>query len=280
MTTFMGGPIDIALWSLAIALTSLALWLARPRPPDWEMDTFFAAVWAARRRPSPLPLREGPVPAEGWDGDPADLGEPFDPARRVGPACTWEAVAAWTPAAQAAVARRLDDVRVVWLEPPALALPGVDPSVLVDPEGVMPALERLCAAPDVRLVFFARNAPGAVLRLLHAWPGVRDRTALVWFFGADLDAEREWLVENFAHLAFDVELARRLPFLTLRLERAGRAEGADAGEGGMQVLRAPDPADREVIQVVDLGVAPRDVASDPTLEQAIVVTLAAVAAGW
>lgn len=263
------GPIDIGLWSLVIALTSLALWLARPRPPDWEIDSFFAAVWALRCRPRPLPLSEGPVPAEGWDGNPADLGEAFDPTRRLGPTCTWEVVAAWSPDVPAAVARRLEDVRVVWLEPPALTLPGVEAHALVASEAVLPAIEQLVTAPQVRLVFFAHHAAGAVLRLLHDAPGLRDRTALVWFVGAELDTEREWLAAHFTHLAFDVELARRLPFLTLRF-----------ADGGAQVLRSPTGGDREVIQVIDLGVAPRASLQDPTLGEAAVVTLAAVAGGW
>lgn len=257
--------VDAVLWAAAVVLAGVAVWLSRPRASEWDADAFFVAALTALHRPSPAPITEGPVPAEGWDGDLVALGEEYDPQRRLGVDCTWDALAAWAPPVEAAVRRRLEHVTAVWIEEPPFPLPGVDVRVLPDPDVVAAGLEELCAAPERRLVFLARSAAGAVLRRLHAEPGLRDRTRAVVFVGADLAAEREWLAENFTHVAFDLELARTLPFFTLRVQGAGA-----------QAMRPPPSAPRECLAVVDLGLVPPDALRDERTARALVVTLAAV----
>ena len=92
-------------------------------------------------------------------------------------------------------------------------------------------------------------------------PGLRDRVRAVCLLGLDLGPATEWLAESFTHQAFDLELDRSVPWLTLRT-----APG--------QVLRAPppDPTGRESIEVVDLGEAPLDA----TTGVALVLLLAAL----
>lgn len=263
------GTTDAVLWSLAVVLTCAALWLGRARPATWELDSFFAVTWGAMRRPAPLPLREGAVPAGGWTGDPAELGPDYDPIVRLGQGCSWDALAEGRPEALPAIRRRLDRVRAVWWGAPVFDLPELPTVRIDDPTTAEATLETLLDASDLRVVHLTRERPGAVLRALHELGGLRDATLLVVFIGAELDGERDWIAKNFHHASMDLELHdRRLVFATLRVEG-----------GGAQVLRHPETAAVEVLQVVDLGITPAESLSDPALPRALVASIAAVAAG-
>lgn len=258
-------PIDAVLWCAALTLAGVATWLSRPQALAWEPDAFFAAVWSVLRRPAPLVLREGPIPASGWDGDVTTLEDDLDPTVRLGPTCTWDAVGAFGPDVQAVVGRRLGHIVALWLEEPPFELPGVRTRGVADPAQVDAVLEELCAAPEARFVLLARTNPGGVLRRLHAEPGFRDRVRAVVFVGAELGADRDWIADHFTHLAFDLEMSRELPFFTLRVEG-----------GGAQVLREPPPATRTCVRVIDLGLTPGESLADPALPRALALVLAAL----
>lgn len=253
--------VDAILWSLAVTLGLAAVWLARPRPPTWDIASFFALSWAMLSRPGPLRLEEGAVPAGGWSGEPEELGPDYDPALRLGPDCTWAALTAADPAVEATLLRRMGHVRVVWFEPPVVDLGPVE--VLPAPPAAHDALDALVSSLETRLVLVASTEAQGVLTLLHALQGLRDRVLMVVFVGPRFDAE--WVQREFRHEAFDLELAREIPYCTLR-----------TGPG--QVLRSPPPVatQRTAIDVVDLGlVAPADLA-EPTLGRALRLTIAAV----
>lgn len=258
-------PIDAVLWSAAVTLAGVATWLSRPQALAWEPDAFFAAIWSVLRRPAPLALREGPIPASGWDGDVTTLEEDLDPVARLGPTCTWEAVGAFGPEVQAVIARRLGHVVALWLEEPAFELPGVRTVGVADAARVDEVLEELCAPPEARFVLFAARNAGGVLRRLHAEPGFRDRVRAVVFVGAELGGDRDWIADHFTHTAFDLEMSRELPFFTLRVEG-----------GGAQVLREPPASNRTCIRVVDLGLTPTASLADPALPRAFALVLAAL----
>ncbi len=257
-------PIDAALWSIAVALLALALWFGRGGAPAWDPAAFFGAVLAALFGPGKLPLTAGPVPAEGFVGTPEELDAVDDPRVRLGPEVTWPDVAGWSDATRAALARRLQGVPVVWFEPPAVTLDGVEVVVLdtVDAEALAPLLAR----PEVRLVLAAHTRADAVLRMLRDAPGVRDRLRAVLLVAPALDAE--WLAANFTHPAFDVEVVREVPYLTLRA-------GPDA-----EAQRLPDPptppTGRRALVPVDLGVLPADLLHDPRVGRALAALCAAL----
>jgi hypothetical protein len=235
--------VDAALWSIAVALLAMALWL-NSREETWDPAVFWAALRAA--------ARGEPVPA---------MGEPYDPFARLGPGCDWTAVGEGTPALAEVLARRLRDVRVVWFEPPPVELPGVRTTVLdkVDGDAVADLLEDR----STRLVVAARDAAPATLQLLHDAPLLRDRLRAVLFVGAKPDPA--WLAEHFGHAAFDTELAREVPYLTLRTP-------------GTEPLPDPPepPSARRAIRSVDLGVVPAEELGDPRLGRALSALLAAL----
>ena len=156
---------------------------------------------------------------------------------------------------------------MVWVGAPAVEVPEVATRVAPDATAVDATLDDALPNPQARLVLATREAPGVVLRRLHAEPGLRDRVRAVVFVGAELDTEREWLATNFTHVAFDLELARRLPFLVLR-----------TAEGAGQRLRPPPATTRDVVWVLDLGRTEPDAHADPTRGRALALTLAALAA--
>ncbi len=253
--------VDAVLWSAAVALTVFAVWLARPRRATWDIATFFATSWAARCRPGPLPLAEGPVPPEGPTALPEDPGPDYDPSVRIGPGCSWAAFAAGSPVVDETIARRLAHVHIVWFEPPTVDLGPVEQ--LPAPALAHGGLEALIRSPDTRLVLVASTQAQALLELLHEMQGLRDRVLLVLFVGATFDPE--WVAREFRHERFDLELAREVPYCTLR-----------TGPG--QVLRSPPPlaTDRTAIDVVDLGLVASELLAAPELGLALRATIAAV----
>lgn len=254
-------PIDAALWSVAAALLGFALWLVRRdvAAEGWDPAVFFGGALTAAFGKGNLPLREGPVPEEGWEGAAEDLPDIYQPAHRLSPEVTWGALAAGE--AGGALAHRLAGVRLVWLEEPAVTVDGV--TAVVTTADALPAL---LDRPDARMVLAARREAMAGLRLLHDAPALRDRLRAVLLVGPELDAA--WLAEHFTQAAFDVEVAREVPFLTLR-------SGADAA-----AQRLPEPAPQasglSAVAVVDLGVLPEDLLGDPRVARALAALLAAL----
>ncbi|MDP2309794.1 MAG: hypothetical protein Q8P18_27485 [Pseudomonadota bacterium] len=257
-------PVDAVLWSVAAGLLALALWLSRGGGPGWDPASFFGATLSALFGPGKLPLTGGPVPKEGFEGTPDELAAVDDPQTRLGPGCGWKEIAAWAEPVPATVSRRLEGVRLVWFEAPPVHIEGMEPVVLdsVDMAALLPLLGR----PDLRLVVAAHQRADAVLRLLHDAPGVRDRLRAVLLVAPTLDAS--WLAQHFTHLAYDVEVAREVPFFTLR-----------AGEGA-EGQRLPDPptppTGRRAVAVADLGVLPADLLRDPRVGRALLVLCAAL----
>jgi hypothetical protein len=254
--------VDAALWSLAVALFALALWLTRRENANgWDPAVFFGGALAALFSGERLPLAEGPVPAAGWDGKPDELEPAYHPETRLAADVTWAALAAWAPPAEAAVARRAAGVRLVWLEPPVVDIPGFEAAVCAPAE-----VEGLLRRPEDRLVLVASAAAQDALVLLRAEAGLRDRLRAVLFVAPRLDAA--WLGEHFTHAAFDVEVAREVPFLTLRTP-------PDAG-----AQRLPEPARTASgfapVAVVDLGVLPAEHLGSPRVGRALAALLAAL----
>lgn len=260
--------VDALLWSLAVGLLVIALWVARPRPASWRLDVLFRTALAALR--SPWTPQESPPPAP-LEQPP----EAYDARERVGGGADWAAVGRWEPKVAEAVRRRGDTLRVVWLEEPTVALPPEistlrlslppgDPLHALDDAAFAASLRELAARKDLRVAWLATKEAAGVFKLLASDEGVRDLTRLVLLVGADLADHEEWLAEHFTHRNFDLEQARRLPFLTLRVEGAGA-----------QRLRPPPAGDVEVVEIVDLGLVPREALEDPSLGRALAVVLSA-----
>ncbi|MDP2313379.1 MAG: hypothetical protein Q8P41_10770 [Pseudomonadota bacterium] len=250
-------PVDAVAWSVAAGLLGLALWWSRGGASGWDPAAFFGATLAAMFGPGHLPLTGGPVPPEGFEGTPAELEAVDDPRVRLGPLVTWEALAGWTEPAQTAIARRLDGVRLIWFEPPPVHVEGVEAVVLDTVDAAL--VDRLLTRPDLRIVVAAHAQADAVLRLLHDAPGLRDRLRAVLLVAPTLDAA--WLAEHFTHPAFDLELAREVPYLTLRA-------GPDAAAQQLPPPATPATG-RRSIGVVDLGVLPSELLPDPRVGRAL-----------
>jgi hypothetical protein len=257
--------VDAVLWALAAVLLGAALLILAREERPWDPAVFFAGALAALRRragESPVALRAGPIPDDGWDGDVDALEEAVSPAMRLDPALGWEDLGG--DAALAAIRRRGAAVRLVWFDPPAVSVDGFDAVVLTpgaDP--LLDPLADLLEAADTRLVLVAGAHAEVLLRALADAPGVRDRLRAVLLVGADLDPA--WLASSFTHAAFDVEVQREVPYLTLRA-------------GGVPPL--PDPPDpptgRRSIAVVDLGIPTDEALAHPSMGRALGALLAAV----
>jgi hypothetical protein len=253
--------IDAALWSIAAALFAGAVWLVvRDRPDQWDPSVFFGGVLAALFGKGNLPLRGGPVPEEGWDGEPSELEAVYEPAARLAPGLTWSAVQRWSPDVGAALERRLADVRILALDPLPMDIPGM-------------AVERITAdqlevhfdRPEQRAVFFAGASADVLLRALHASGRLRDRARAVLFVAPTFD--RAWL-PTITHTSFEVDVAREVPYLTLRA-------GPSAED---QLLpEPPRPASGILaLATIDLGVLPEERLADPRVGRALGALLAAV----
>ena len=247
--------IDAVLWSLAIALLALALWLGTRGEPRWDPALYFTAVLRA--------IWGVPPPVSGVADLPGEVPPELAPARRLGPGLDWSDVAAWTPAVEAAIRRRLANVTLVWFETPAFDVPGVETRVLPGTEGVDEALESLLARADARVIVVAKEAASSVLALLADAPMLRDRLRAALFVGATPDAA--WLAAHFDHAHFDVEVDRAVPYLSLRLP-------------GTEALPDPPepPTARRSIASIDLGEVDPAALPDPRLARAIAALLASM----
>jgi hypothetical protein len=268
---------DLVLWSCFTALFAGALWFAWPRPPAWDPVVFLPAVLATLHRGEleaagkQLPdwearlaavLPRGPrAPAGGWTIDPAELGPDYDPALLIGRACGWEALAAGDPAASEAVRRRLEGVRLAWHGNAGLTLPHLAGASFETAE----ELAALLHGPEERLVVATAGDGSALLRLLAASPGLRDRVRALLFVGARFD---EAHVAGLSQASFDTEIDRTQPWFLLRPD--------DDPDAHLPEPATP-PTGRRSFRVIDLGALGATTRDGPHLGTALAVLLAAAA---
>jgi hypothetical protein len=206
--------------------------------------------------------------------DPAELGPDYDPVGRFGPEATWDAVAAWAPAVQAGLTRRLS--HVAWVEVGAglgaawsEALPALRRHAIpaeADDIEALDALEAATPAPSDRLVLVSRG-PGLMrlLRLLHGHPALRDRTLVVLSLGGPVTSgpdDAAWVSAHFTHEQMEPELQRAIVYgFVTRVDPAAPLAASWAAQ---RLDTPPIPASgRKTIEAVDLG--PLDTASLPPL---------------
>jgi hypothetical protein len=215
---------------------------------------------------------EDPRAVEELTGDPDQLGPDHDPARILGPGAGWDQIAAWSPALQAVLARRMAEVVIVTDGLPeelvaalaqaapglrTLALPPTDPQPTgaAAVEALFAPVEAALSRDSDRVVLIA--AGGAVLRTLAALVeggGLRDRCLAVLTLGAALGDEpaRAWLATHFDNQHLDTELRRSVPYLCVV-----DVDPADplARDWADQRLPSPPPlpSGRAAVDVVDLG---------------------------
>lgn len=254
--------VDAVLWGLAAALFGAAAWLTVREGERWDPAVFFVAVLGALWRGVP-PVREGPVEADGWDGDLDALDPAVQPGARLAPRITWSDVAEGSAPLQAEVARRLDGVRLVWFGPPTVDVPVPEAVSVADATALGEAVDRVLARPETRLVLAAGRDARPMLELLKDAPALRDRLRAVLLAGAELDPA--WVAETITHDAYDTELAREVPWLQLRLP----------GQPALPVPPEPPTARRSVLPV-DLGVVAPETLDDPRVGRALALVVAAL----
>ena len=256
-------------------------------PPPW-VDGEEALVGALAALEEPLArLRrlyvEDDRVTDALFADPAELGAAFDPASRLAPGLSWDAVAAWSPELQAALARRLDHLVVATFgafDPAAFqsAIPGLPASDLQVEGGrevVVAALDLLIPRTEQRLLLLAQG-PGAwpLLQVLAESPGLRDRVAAVAMVGAELGGRAEELAALFTHDNFDTELQREVPFLFIEeLDPEDPKSWARLGDQRLPEP-PPPPTGRRAIERIDLGPLVRARLGDPLLARALLLVLA------
>lgn len=237
---------------------------------------------------------EDPAALDARLGDPAELGEAYDPAAHLAGGIGWDALAAWGGGDRSFLDRlqRRFPARWVLVEGRAgrQAGPGVlgDLEALVDDSVRVPwregpiedAVRALLAdlraqvgARDTRLVLVAEEAGIAVaLRSLAEAPDVRDQVHAVLSVGGVIggrpgeegpfgEAEAtDWLAARFGQDALDTEVVRLTPYLSVQwLDR--EAEVLGAGDLPLAAQRFPEPREDgtvDTIEVVDLGPLPAD----------------------
>lgn len=244
----------------------------------------------ARLPDAPARLRaawvEDPRVLEALLDDPARLGAAHDPAGVLGPAADWEAVAGWGPAIGEALQRRLGHVVVLAVGVPwAAALGAAAPAQRVviwdtlpetDPadRGVLRGFEALFSAPSDRFVWAVggANLEGA-LRILHAWPELRDRLVGLVAVGPAVASALPWVEAHFTHEQMEPELQRVIPYLLLRVVDPDDPLATDWTP--LPVPPVPESG-RATIAVHELGAVPREGLPDAVLAAGIWVILAFV----
>jgi hypothetical protein len=230
---------------------------------------------------------EDPRVLEALLDDPARLGPAHDPATVLGPAVGWDAVAEWGPAVGAALGRRLGHVVVLavgvpWAAALGAAAPGQrvviwDALPETDPadRGVLRGFEALFGAASDRFVWVVGGAhfEGA-LRVLHAWPELRDRLLGVVAVAPAVSPALPWVEAHFTHEQMEPELQRAIPYLLLRVVDPEDPLATDWTP--LPVPPVPESG-RASIAVHELGVVPREGLSDAVLACGIWVLLAFVA---
>lgn len=240
---------DMVLFSLAFALTVMALFLSRPQPRVWEIARLFMGI-------------QGKLDLRGQ-------GEPWQPSEWLGAGATWEGLMGGQPAVDTALLRRLKDLRLVCIAPDTLSVAGLVCHSLqlpeLPPEGLTPAFEAVVEAvlqKHRRLVLVAGSQAMPLLKLLHVAPGLRDRVQAVVLLDPVLDSA--WLKDNFNHVSMDTELYRTIPYLLMHQQ---------ALPSPLQTPPLPQTG-RAAIDVVDLGVVSLQ---DPQFARHLGLLLAALA---
>lgn len=214
---------------------------------------------------------------------PEALGDAYDPGRGLGPKLDWDAVAAWTPPLQEALARRLEAVVLVDLGADlggrlAAAVPGLRHAT-VSPDDTALASTLLAQAPAAsdRLALLVRGpAVRPTLRALESSMVLRDRVVAVLAIGAPLQAteqDQAWMAEHFRHDRMDPELNHAVPYAAV-LDVA--PDGSDLSSwAGMRFPVPPEvKSGRHAIDAIDLGpLVLRELPPD-AVARAIGVTLA------
>lgn len=222
--------------------------------------------------------------------DPALLGPDYDPVSRFGPEATWDAIAAWSEAWLAGLRRRLDHVVLVdFGSPLAEALREAGPGLSIvqldppgdDPEPCLVALAALLEDPARRLVLIC-PAPHvlALLQLLHANPGLRDRLLALLCPGGLLapPAAQSWLQAHFNHTEMEPELQRAIPYLSW--VEVDPARPLDANWRGQRFPNPPVPdSGRRSIDPIDLGPLVQGALPAPVLARATCVLIGFLIAG-
>lgn len=213
-------------------------------------------------------------------GDPRELGDAYDPRRLLGPDADWEAVASWSPAVVAGIARRLGHVVVLNIG----VVEGCSPSAVVPdlrhhaaaevsaaPEG---GWLSVCEAPSDRLiVVLGGDQLLPWLRRMADQPALVDRVILILVVGgaaASVDNERQDLISLLTSADLLPELQRRTPVAAI--DDISPEAPLSTGMAPIDLDDA-DP-DRLGVDWVDLGPLPVDRVPTEVLARAL--TLSAV----
>lgn len=270
---------DAVLWSMFVALFSGALFFAWPRSPRWDPVLFHHMVLATLLRGEvegkdgkledwkgllDAVLPRGPrPPSGGWTEEPTLLGSDYDLAQRLGADASWDGLAEAAPPVDAARTRRLADLTLVWVGPPALEVPGVATRTLDDLDLV--SLLGAYPEPHQRFVLATRDHGAALLAALREAPALRDRLRACLFVGATFDPA--WLAEHFTQVGFDTEMDRTVPWFQLRTD--------DRPES--RLVEPPIPATgRHSVAVLDLGLMAKDTLAHPAEGRALATLFAAL----
>ncbi|MAY80398.1 MAG: hypothetical protein CL930_06385 [Deltaproteobacteria bacterium] len=208
--------------------------------------------------------------------NPAELGSAYDPGTVMAPGIDWESIAQWSDTVQTSITRRLTDVIVVAVgvdsTPLQEAIPHVRVAKLdsVDADAIL----RLAAQAHDRLVLLASAEFGfQLVQTLHSSPELRDRVLAVVSMGVDFarDGRREWMNENFNHLAMDTELNRHTPYMSI-VDVDPSNPGLDWSD---QVFPEPEvpPSGWSPVQSIDLGPLPLNAQEPRLLARALWVLL-------
>lgn len=250
---------------------------------------------------------DDPRAVEALGEDPTLLGPAYSPERLVGAGVSWEAIAAWSDAVPAALARRLALVRVAVVtgdpgaesaEVDSSGLGGVvealvpafgdaAPSVEVhrvlsgaSPGGaaLVDALLGLCDTPARRLAVVLRGAQVVeLLQALSASPVLRDRVLVVISVGGPIARSPEdtaWLVEHFTHDRLEPELQRTTAFFAITDADPAAPLARPWAPQRFPVVPVEDGA-RETLSSIDLGPLPVRLQPPLRLARALLVVLAA-----
>lgn len=219
-------------------------------------------------------FRQSEAARDALMSDPELLGPAYAPSRAMPPKVGWDDVAAWDADLQRAITRRMHDVVVVVV--------GMETGPLMEavPHGAVVAVEQVSLdgltahleQDHQRLVIVTRgDAVSDVTRLLHGEPLLRDRVLAVISLGGAIQgsANKDWMDDNFQHLAFDTELNRRTLYMAV----------SDPGEtfedASDQCFPTPPvpPSGWAPIESVDLGPLPLDEQDPEVLSRALWVLL-------
>jgi hypothetical protein len=210
-------------------------------------------------------------------GDPAWLGKDYDPASVLGPDCSWDAIAAWSPPIVEGLMRRLAHVvfvgvgEVDWRA--LCPIPGLRVVAVaeLDSESIYASVESALEQSSDRVIFgLGKGSSDVVLGLMKDNAAVRDRVVGVVAMGIDLHTD--WVREHFTQKTMEPELQRTLPFFSLV-----DVNSDDPLSRAWASQRFPDPpvteGGRRSIEAIDLGPVPLSQLSDGLLGRALWTTL-------